>query len=77
MSTPRPTNIPPGRWRKSSFSGGANDCVELFDTGSTLLLRDSKFPQHGPLEVTRPSFKHLIRSLNSDSLDAQHHNSMP
>ncbi|MEU8567777.1 DUF397 domain-containing protein [Streptomyces pathocidini] len=33
------------RWRKSSYSGGANDCVEIADLGSCIEVRDSKSPQ--------------------------------
>lgn len=36
------------RWRKSSFSGGSGDCVELANTG---LVRDSKNPAGPALAV--------------------------
>ncbi len=32
-------------WRKSSYSGGANDCVEIVDAGPWIAVRDSKYPQ--------------------------------
>ncbi|RCG23948.1 DUF397 domain-containing protein [Sphaerisporangium album] len=35
-------------WRKSSFSGGGNDCVEIATINDTVALRDSKRPG-GPL----------------------------
>src|SRR4051794_12102935 len=35
------------RWRKSTRSGTANDCVEVADWGHTIRVRDSKDP-HGP-----------------------------
>ncbi|MFI6609290.1 DUF397 domain-containing protein [Streptomyces sp. NPDC050507] len=34
-------------WRKSSFSGGDNNCVEVAPAGVGVYLRDSKDP-HGP-----------------------------
>lgn len=34
-------------WRKSTHSGGNNDCVELADLGPILAVRDSKNPD-GP-----------------------------
>ena len=37
-----------GRWRKSSFSEGANNCVELCHTGRVFRVRDSKNPA-GPV----------------------------
>jgi Domain of unknown function (DUF397) len=40
-------------WRKSSHSGGGNDCVEVAQTGTTCLVRDSKDP-HGPRLAVRP-----------------------
>ena len=42
--------INPTNWRKSSFSMGNNNCVELADTGDMILLRDSKHPGGGHLE---------------------------
>jgi hypothetical protein len=29
-------------WRKSSYSGGANDCVEIAEIGTWVAIRDSK-----------------------------------
>ena len=37
-----------GPWRKSSHSGGNNDCVELAWSSSTRFVRDSKNPS-GPV----------------------------
>jgi hypothetical protein len=34
-------------WRKSSHSGGGNDCVEIATTGGGAAVRDSKNPE-GP-----------------------------
>jgi hypothetical protein len=30
------------RWRKSSFSGGGSNCVEVADAGQAIAVRDSK-----------------------------------
>ncbi|RAY10810.1 hypothetical protein DPM19_33655 [Actinomadura craniellae] len=35
-------------WRKSTHSGGGNECIELADLGDTIAIRDSKNPE-GPL----------------------------
>ena len=42
-----PPAPPTGRWRKSTRSGNAGDCVEVADWGHTIRVRDSKDP-YGP-----------------------------
>jgi hypothetical protein len=39
-------------WRKSSRSTGGNDCVEVAQTGTSCLIRDSKNPDGARLAVT-------------------------
>ncbi|MGR3937050.1 DUF397 domain-containing protein [Streptomyces sp. BRA346] len=72
MSRPHPalrvTDLSGARWRKSSYSGGANDCVEIADLTDTayaaVAIRDSKEP-HGPLLfVTPKSFGVFIRHVS-------------
>jgi hypothetical protein len=43
------------QWRKSSYTGGANDehCVELARFGQGIWVRDSKDPEGG-MSVSRP-----------------------
>lgn len=41
------------RWRKSSYSGGANDCVELAELDGGVAIRDFKFPHRPPLLIAR------------------------
>ncbi|MFJ2342378.1 DUF397 domain-containing protein [Streptomyces antimycoticus] len=74
MSRPHPalraTDLSGARWRKSSYSGGANDCVEIADLTATayaaVAIRDSKEP-HGPfLFVTPESFGVFIRHVSHD-----------
>jgi len=50
MNTPIETR--PG-WRKSSYSGGGNDCVEVSDTA----LADTKDPTHAEIRVSRRAFE--------------------
>jgi uncharacterized protein DUF397 len=38
-----------GLWRKSSYSGGGNNCVEVASDAATVAIRDSKDPQGGQL----------------------------
>jgi Domain of unknown function (DUF397) len=51
------------RWRKSSFSEGANNCVELAHVGS---VRDSKDP-HGT--ALRVELSTLLGAIKSGRLD--------
>ncbi len=39
-----------GAWRKSSHSGGGNDCVEIAVVGKRTAVRDSKNPSGPRLE---------------------------
>lgn len=38
-----------GPWRKSSYSGGGNNCVEVSSDAATVAIRDSKDPEGGQL----------------------------
>jgi hypothetical protein len=38
-----------GPWRKSSYSGGGNNCVEVAAGAATVAVRDSKDPEGGQL----------------------------
>jgi Domain of unknown function (DUF397) len=38
-----------GAWRKSSYSGGGNNCVEVATGPATVAVRDSKNPEGGQL----------------------------
>ena len=39
-------------WRKSSYSGGDNNCVEIATTGANVAVRDSKNPGGGVLSFS-------------------------
>ncbi|MEU4767857.1 DUF397 domain-containing protein [Actinosynnema sp. NPDC023794] len=40
-----------GPWRKSTFSGGNSDCVEVAHSPTVVGIRDSKSPDTGTLTV--------------------------
>ena len=40
-------------WRKSSYSGSGNNCVEVTTTAPGIAVRDSKNP-HGPILALTP-----------------------
>lgn len=53
----------PGRWRKSSYSGGGNgDCVEaVLGAPRTVGLRDSAHPAHAALALPAHQWVALLR----------------
>ncbi|MBO0839647.1 MAG: DUF397 domain-containing protein [Sciscionella sp.] len=56
-------------WRKSSYSGGGNDCVEVawpaMHTGHGVraVLRDSKNPDGGQLSFTEASWASFLAAI--------------
>lgn len=48
------------RWRKSSFSAGDANCVELAWRGAEAVIRDSKNPDAGRLSVSARAFRQLL-----------------
>lgn len=55
-------------WRKSSYSGGGNDCVEVAFTGDGAALRDSKNPTAGALAVPAAEWDVLLEAARSGVL---------
>ncbi|MBT2208852.1 DUF397 domain-containing protein [Actinomadura sp. NEAU-AAG7] len=53
------------QWRKSSYSGGADDqhCVELGCLSSGVGVRDSKDPEAGHIRLTPARFAVLVARL--------------
>jgi Domain of unknown function (DUF397) len=45
------------RWRKSSYSGGDNNCVEIAATGANVAVRDSKDLGGGALSFSRDAWQ--------------------
>ncbi|MEU6331989.1 DUF397 domain-containing protein [Streptomyces sp. NPDC047049] len=55
-------------WRKSSYSSGAGNCVEIACIGSgAVAVRDSKNPDQAPLCFSSTAFATFLRLLNSSS----------
>ncbi|MFZ3551733.1 DUF397 domain-containing protein [Streptomyces sp. 4.24] len=53
------TDLPEAQWRKSSFSDGGEQCVEIADTRPThgfIAVRDSKRPAGPALTFTESAF---------------------
>ncbi|WP_396455058.1 DUF397 domain-containing protein [Actinomadura sp.] len=58
-------------WRKSSYSGGADDsaCVEVAAVFAGVSVRDSKNPNGAHLSVPRAAFAALVRQIKDGVLD--------
>ncbi|MCS7484413.1 DUF397 domain-containing protein [Umezawaea endophytica] len=56
-------------WRKSSRSGGNNECVEVARTRQNAGLRDSKAPDAGELSFDDAGFRTFIHAVKSGRLD--------
>jgi hypothetical protein len=55
-------------WRKSSYSGGGMDCVEL-DFGSDAGIRDSKDPGGPVLRVSRKALADFLHGVKAGEFD--------
>jgi hypothetical protein len=56
-------------WRKSSFSGPQQNCVELATADQDVLVRDSKHPEAGYLKFARSELAALVASARAGELD--------
>ncbi|MFD0682909.1 DUF397 domain-containing protein [Actinomadura fibrosa] len=65
------SNLRPDRatFRKSSYSEGANGCVEVCAAGSQHFVRDSKNPHGGTLVLDGASWKLLVGRIKQGALD--------
>ncbi|WP_328937424.1 DUF397 domain-containing protein [Streptomyces tauricus] len=73
MSTPSTTSphdvdLAQARWRKSSYSGGANDCVEIAELSGHVAVRDSKKISRGPLLFLRAAMHALVSGIASGEI---------
>lgn len=53
----------PLTWRKSSYSGGGNDCVEVAWPAARAAVRDSKNPEGGQLSFTESSWATFLAAI--------------
>ncbi|MFF5496275.1 DUF397 domain-containing protein [Streptomyces aquilus] len=73
MSTPSTTapydvDLAQARWRKSSYSGGANDCVEVAELGGHTAVRDSKNISRGSLFFSKAAMRALVSGIASGAI---------
>jgi len=50
-------------WRKSTFSGGNSDCVEVAHTQAVVGIRDTKNPEAGHLVVPRSAWAAFVATI--------------
>ncbi|PXY33051.1 DUF397 domain-containing protein [Prauserella endophytica] len=62
-------DIPGLEWRKSTHSGGGNDCVEVAFTPDGAALRDSKNPAAGLLTLPSAGWDALLSAVRSGELN--------
>ncbi|MER7644778.1 DUF397 domain-containing protein [Streptomyces sp. NPDC126522] len=63
MTAPHSVDLAHARWRKSSYSGGANDCVEVAALDDRTAVRDSKDISRRPLFFSKAAMHALIREI--------------
>jgi hypothetical protein len=55
-------------WRKSSASGGDGACVEVAQSGSFVLVRDSRNPSGAVLKFTSHQWLGLVRRAKNQDV---------
>ncbi|GLH99864.1 DUF397 domain-containing protein [Phytohabitans aurantiacus] len=56
-------------WRKSSRSGGDDNCVQVATAPDTVGVRDSKKPHGAILEFGRPAWEDFIAGAKAGEFD--------
>jgi hypothetical protein len=58
------------RWRKSSYSGAGNDCVELVVARTGAAVRDSKNPETGHIAFANAEWDTFVGVIKEGRLDS-------
>ncbi|AUS79520.1 DUF397 domain-containing protein [Actinoalloteichus sp. AHMU CJ021] len=56
------------QWRKSSYSGGSENCVDVGIVADLTAVRDTKNRDGGTLVVDRGTFATFLAAVKSDRL---------
>lgn len=56
-------------WRKSSYSGDGNNCVEVAALPAHVGVRDSKDPDARPIAVSSTGWRDLVDSAKAGEFD--------
>ncbi|PFG46327.1 uncharacterized protein DUF397 [Amycolatopsis sulphurea] len=65
-----PDDLSRAQWRKSSFSGGGNDCVEVAFVDGGAAVRDSKDPEGGAFRLPASGWRALLAAVRAGSESA-------
>ncbi len=65
MSFPTSTDLTCAQWRKSSYSGGGENCVEVAPVRLVVAVRDSKNPSEPALGFSRREFRALVKGIKT------------
>ena len=57
------------RWRKSSYSKGDGDCVELGETDGAVHIRNSNHPDRGTLALPTAAITDFVAACRAGKLD--------
>ena len=58
-------------WRKSSYSGGGNNCVEVATDDATVAVRDSKDPEGGELAFSVPAWTAFTTAIRRGGYESR------
>ncbi|WP_017626695.1 DUF397 domain-containing protein [Nocardiopsis chromatogenes] len=53
-------------WRKSSYSQGKTTCVEVAESSSRVLVRDTRYRELGHMSFPHAEWVSLLRELKRD-----------
>ena len=67
-SSPEPLDTR-AHWRKSSYSGGGNNCVEVAQTATACAVRDSKNPDDGHLIFGADAWEAFLTDIKRGRYD--------
>ena len=68
MTSPNTAQFAGTPWRKSSYSGGGNNCVEVAQAAA-VGVRDSKNPEGGHLTFTARTWNAFIADVKRGTYD--------
>ncbi|SDK45320.1 protein of unknown function [Actinopolyspora mzabensis] len=70
MSNAPRTGLPGRQWRKSSYSTGTGNCLEIASSPEGFrLVRDTKDRERGPLALDTGSWRAFIDTVRTGRLD--------
>ncbi|MFI1851797.1 DUF397 domain-containing protein [Streptomyces sp. NPDC020480] len=67
-TAPHDVDLAHARWRKNSYSGGANDCVEVAELGEHAAVRGSKDISRRPLLFSKAAMRALVSEIANGSI---------